>query len=198
VRTTVVIDYHDAWTRAGEAFGLDAREAQFDPVCCAETLAGRSRVAGAAVLERVVVHHPIPERQFDRAGFRRGQQRAERWREADPRVATQIRSLRLPRHDPDGTPEAKGVASAIALDVAFLLERGEAEHVIVLSHRADLIALSAAVRARTQATVPGLEYGSWRSRSFRITVPNFGALGNVLLLRHDFEACQEQRPAGSE
>jgi hypothetical protein len=197
VKTAVVIDYHDACARAGEAFDVHGADAQFDPVRGAEILVTRSRVGASAVLERIVVHHALPERRFDRDGFRREQQRAERWRTTDPRVATELRSARLPRHAPDERPEAKAVATAIALDVSFLLERGECEHVIVLSHREDLLALSQILAARHAPELPGLEYASWRSKTFPIRVPETGPLGNILLLRHDFDACQERQRAGS-
>lgn len=189
MRTAVLIDYIDAWHRAGEAFRIPREAAHFDAVRAADALVRRSRFDGLE-LTSIRVHQGVVPKDVSTAIFRRDVARAGSWRDADPRVKILPRSFAPPNHEPNSKSIDKGMAAAVALDASLLLLRREVDHVIVLTHREDLLAAAELIRGRRHPDAPGLEWGAWQAPWFRYTVPRCDGVGHISLYRADFDACR--------
>lgn len=189
MKTAVLIDYIDAWHRAGEAFRIPREDAHFDAVRAAETLVRRSRFDGLD-LTSIRIHHGVTPRDVDPPLFVRDVTRGRHWKDADPRVEVLARSYAPPRHDPEGWSIDKGMATAVALDASLLLVRRDVDHVIVLTHREQLLAAAQFIRGRRHPDAPGLEWGAWQAPWFRYTVPRCDGVGHISLYQADFDACR--------
>jgi hypothetical protein len=196
MRAAVVIDYPDVRRNAKKAFGADDQTSHIDPMHCAELLVSCSRWRDTVTLDSVFVHNAIADRRDSPGDARVERARARRWRESDPRVRTRLRGLRVPRHAPSLPPEDKGIATAVALEASLLLSRGDADHVIVFTHRRDFVALGEIASARRVPGPAGLEFASWQGPRFRVTVPSLPRISNLTLSSEQFEACRATRTQG--
>jgi uncharacterized LabA/DUF88 family protein len=173
-RTVVFIDYLNVCRTARDTFNDEISgswPAQIHPLLFGQALVGRGHPGSE--LTEVRVYRGVPDGRRDSEGFSAALRQMTRWAEMGCVVVQ--RPLRHPDATSttanNGQSEQKGLAVALAVDLALLAWRDQYDIAIVCSRDIDLVPGLKAVLDQTWKTI---EVASWRSPrrpSERLAVP---------------------------